>query len=321
MTVDYEIHWMTDTGSPLKVWTPDNFTSLQLAYGDLAIGGLMLTMPRGTLSPNDFAADQLLEVYRIIDGVKKLEGERSWRIRNRSFYEGNQQEMLQLTAYDHIYTLDNAIIAYYANSTYTAKAAEADDMMKELVYENLGAGCVEYDSTTATDTPRIMAGLTIQGDNTLAPSINKKFAWERLKTNLDEICLDIRQQGYWLGYDMVRTARGTVEFRTYYGQRGNDYTGTNRKVLSTDFDNLINPVLAFNAEYERNYAYVTGAGLEDDREIVEVSDTDRINTSRWNRREMQVYAAYLGEDTATDYLTLTGQRSIIPISTKNIIDG
>jgi hypothetical protein len=208
MTVDYEIHWMTDTGSPLKVWRPDDFTSLQLAYGDLVIGGLQLIMPRGTLTPNDFALDQLLEVYRIVDGVKKLEGERSWRIRNPLFYEGNQQEMVQLTAYDHIYTLDNAIIAYYANSSFTAKSDYADDMMKEMVYENLGAGCKLYSNTATPDTARMLEGLTIQGDNTLAPSISKKFAWEKLKPNLDEICNDVRQRGHWLGYDMGTNRKG-----------------------------------------------------------------------------------------------------------------
>ena len=76
MTIDYEIHWMTDTGSPLKVWRPDDFTQLKLTYGDMVIGGLVLTMPKGNLTPNDFATDQLLEVYRIVDGRKKLEGER-----------------------------------------------------------------------------------------------------------------------------------------------------------------------------------------------------------------------------------------------------
>jgi hypothetical protein len=321
MTVDYEIHWMTDTGSPLKVWRPDDFTSLQLAYGDLVIGGLQLIMPRGTLTPNDFALDQLLEVYRIVDGVKKLEGERSWRIRNPLFYEGNQQEMVQLTAYDHIYTLDNAIIAYYANSSFTAKSDYADDMMKEMVYENLGAGCKLYSNTATPDTARMLEGLTIQGDNTLAPSISKKFAWEKLKPNLDEICNDVRQRGHWLGYDMVRTARGTVEFRTYYGQRGNDYTGSNRKIVSTEFNNLINPMLSFNAENERNYAYVTGTGVENDRKIVEVSDANRINTSRWNRRETQVYAAYLGADTTTDYLTSQGNAELYERRPKTSLTG
>lgn len=310
MTIDYEIHWMTDAGSPLKVWRPDDFSVLQLAYGDQVIGGLVLTMPRNGLTPNQFTTDQLLEVYRIIDGVKKLEGERSWRIRGRSFYESNDQEIIQITAYDHIYTLDNAIIAYFANSSYTAKTDNADDMMKEMVYENLGGGCVLYNSVTTPDTSRMLSGLTIAGDDSLAPSINKKFAWERLKPNLDEICNDVRQQGYWLGYDMVRTARGTVEFRTYYGQRGNDYTGSNRKIVSTDFKNLINPVLSFNAENERNYAYVAGAGLESDREIVVVSDTDRINSSRWNRREVKIDAAYLGTNTTTDYLTSQGNAAL-----------
>lgn len=330
MTIDYEIHWMTDAGSPLGVFTPDDFTQLKLAYGDMVIGGLVLTMPRKirqntnspkTLSPNDFTSDQLLEVYRIVDGRKKLEGERSWRIRNRSFYERNQQDMITLTAHDHIYTLDNAIIAYYADSSYTAKTAEADNMMKELVYENLGAGCVKYNSTTTPDTARILTGLTIAANDTLAPSISKKFAWEKLKVNLDEICLDVRQQGYWLGYDMVRTARGAVEFRTYYGQRGSDLTGSNRKVLSTEFNNLVNPVLAFDAENERNYGYITGTGIKDDREIVEVSDTGRINESRWNRREMQVFGAYLGYDATTDYLTSQGNAALYKYRPKTSLTG
>lgn len=321
MTIDYEIHWMTDAGNPLKVWRPDDFTAMKLTYGDMVIGGLVLSMPKGDLSPNDFATDQLLEVYRIVDGRKKLEGERSWRIRNRSFYERNNEKMVTLTAYDHIYTLDNAIIAYYADSAYASKTAEADDMMKEMVYENLGAGCKLYSNTATTDTARIMAGLTVAGDDTLAPSISKKFAWEKLKPNLDEICNDVRQQGYWLGYDMVRTARGAVEFRTYYGQRGSDLTGSNRRVLSTEFNNMVNPVLSFDAENERNYAYVTGTGLESDRKIVIASDTDRINDSRWNRREMQVMASYLGTGTTDAYLTSQGNAALYKYRPKTSLTG
>jgi len=321
MTIDYEIHWMTDAGVPLKVWRPDDFTAMKITYGDMVIGGLVLSMPKGDLSPNDFATDQLLEVYRIVDGRKKLEGERSWRIRNRSFYERNNEKMVTLTAYDHIYTLDNAIIAYYANSAYTSKSMEADDMMKEMVRENLGRDCKLYSNTATTDTARIMAGLTVAEDDTLAPSISKKFAWEKLKTNLDEICNDVRQQGYWLGYDMVRTARGAVEFRTYYGQRGSDLTGSNRRVLSTEFNNMVNPVLSFDAENERNYAYVTGTGLESDRKIVIASDTDRINDSRWNRREMQVMASYLGTGTTDAYLTSQGNAALYKYRPKTSLTG
>lgn len=310
--ISYEIYWMTDDGTPLGVFTERDITSLELAYGDQAIGALELSMPRKGRSPTVFEKDQILEVYRIVDGVKTLEGQRSWRIRKRQFGEDeNGRETIYLTAYDWIYTLDNSIIAYYADSAFAKKTDYADDMIKAIVYENMGAGCKLYTDGSTADTARILSNLTIQADASLAPSISKKFAWEKIKPNLDEICNDSRQQGTWLGYDIVRTGRALFELRTYTGQRGIDFTtGSNRKVISKEFRNLINPMLSFDDENERNYAYVAGAGLEAERTITVVSDTERINQSIWNRREMVVNAAYLGDDTTIDYLTSQGNAAL-----------
>ena len=84
---------------------------------------------------------------------------------------------------------------------------------------------------------------------------------------------------------------------------------------------MVNPVLSFDAENERNYAYVTGTGLKSDRKIVIASDTDRINDSRWNRREMQVMASYLGTGTTDAYLTSQGNAALYKYRPKTSLTG
>ena len=320
--IDYEIIRYTSAGVPIDNFTLSEISTFSLAYGDMTVEALVLQMPRAGRSPNDFEKDQILEVYRIVNGVKYLEGERAWFIRRRDFFENEQGlESILLTCYDANYLLDSRIIAYYANSAYADKADYSDDMLKALVYENVGAGCVVYNSVSDIDTSRILSGLTVQGDFSLAPSITKQFAWEKLKPNLDEICGQSREAGTYLTYDMVRTGRATFEFRTYTGQRGNDYTGTNRKVVSKDFGNLINPVLTFDDENERNYGYVTGTGIEAARTIEIVSDTDRINASPWNRRELQVYAAYLSADSTSAHLAAQGNAALYEFRPKIQLTG
>lgn len=98
-------------------------------------------------------------------------------------------------------------------------------------------------------------------------------------------------------------------------------TGSNRRVLSTDFNNLVNPSLSFDAENERNYGYVTGTGLTSDRQVVIVSDSDRINNSRWNRRELQVMASYLGAGTTDAYLTSQGNAALYKYRPKTSLTG
>jgi len=88
-----------------------------------------------------------------------------------------------------------------------------------------------------------------------------------------------------------------------------------------DFGNLINPVLTFDDENERNYGYVTGTGIETARTIEIVSDTDRINASPWNRREMQVYAAYLSSDSTSAHLAAQGNAALYEFRPKIQLTG
>ena len=137
--IDYEIIRYTSAGVPIDNFTLSEISTFSLAYGDMTVGALVLQMPRAGRSPNDFEKDQILEVYRIVNGVKYLEGERAWFIRRRDFFENEQGlESILLTCYDANYLLDSRIIAYYANSAYADKTDQADDMLKDLVNENLG---------------------------------------------------------------------------------------------------------------------------------------------------------------------------------------
>ena len=50
---------------------------------------------------------------------------------------------------------------------------------------------------------------------------------------------------------------------------------------------MIDPSLEYDYTEEENYIYATGKGEEADREVVQVSDSDRYSVSQWARIEGQ----------------------------------
>jgi len=200
----------------------------------------------------------------------------------RTYVEGEYRLMLSGPDYNEI--LDRRIVAYPANSAEAKKSDYADDMMKELVYENLGAG--------ATDTDRdYSAYLSIQSDLSAGTSARKGCAWAGLFPTLREI------------YENSQTAADTatffgvvplgegyaMEFRTKAAQWGQDHRHPNgvdgAVVFSINRGNMDDVVQSYESDTEATYIYGLGEGQRENRIQLYASDATRIANSVINRRE------------------------------------
>ena len=192
--------------------------------------------------------------------------------------------------YDGSYLLTSRIVNYYAGSTYSDKSGYADDIMKAIVRENLGA--------SSTDTSRDLSSYNfiVSGDISNGASISRAFSYDNVMSALQSIAESSRQAGtdLYFSVDPVPTDGGNIGWRfiTKIGQLGQDrrigYTD-NAVVFSDQNGRISEPDYQIDYAAEATYAVGGGAGIGIDRDIQTATGT-RIGRSPWSRREIFVDA-------------------------------
>lgn len=251
---------------------------------------------------DDFVEIWRSDIYSGLNWYRELLGMHRTSV-HHIFDNGNTQySSYGRTAND---MLNRRIIAYRTGSGYADKSGPAEEVMKEFVYENAGAG--------ATSPPRLLdgviSGLTVQGTGTGGDTWSGGRAGENLFALLQNIA-----ESTGVDFLLVPTGYGTWEFRTYPNQLGTDRTydpqaqgnvtpGRAPVVFSVQRANMSDPVLSYNRTEEVNTVFVWGPGEEEDRlvEIVE-DDVSAIETSPWNQMEMSVSAN--GQETSDELIAL-----------------
>lgn len=273
----------------------NDFTRLEYGTRENEIGVMTLTLP-AEMFPGVPEKDNILEIYRQVGAsAPYLELDTAWLIKKWKYNKVGQSDVLTVDAHQAICIVDNPIVAYAADTTETSKTNQADDMMKEVIDENMGAG--------ATDAARdISAVMTIQVDLTLAPSITKAFSWRKVLRTLQEIAKTSFEEGTYLVFDVVRIGAGLFEFQTFIDHRGVDRGVGSASPLTVSTQNglLSNPELIYDYSEERSYVYIGGRGEGIDRNIVEVSDAARIGLSLLGRRELFIDYRNSDLDTTLD---------------------
>jgi len=221
------------------------------------------------------------------------------------------QEYIRLIADDANWLLDTAIVIAPAGDAKADKTAVPDNMMKAIVREQLG-------SLAAADRQKLNVAPDL---GAAGSSITKAFAYRNVLDVLQEICDTARQKNdIWLGFDVVRTAPGVFEFRTYTGQRGQNhgrYSGDARMV-GKNYGNLSGAKFGTYHTNERNYIVVGGSGEGWEREIVYRWDYTRWHASKWNRRE---YFKDSRDDTTTAYLEADGDAALEEYRPRQVLTG
>jgi len=270
----------------------DRVIRLQTTLTANAVGVAQVTLP-ASFPLTYIQEDSCLEIWRQVPGGQKyLEGETIWLIRDwDQVLTERGEELVVATAYTANEELDRPMVDYAAGTAYASKTDYIDDMMKALVRENLGS--------LATDGDRDFSDwLTVEGDASAGPSTSKKFAWRNVMAVLRELAQEADDQGSPVFFDVAHVpGQQASEFRTYIGQRGVDHssTGAEPVILSPRNGTLSDVRRAYVSSVERNAVVVGGPGQGDDRQIVRQEESERLNISPINRRELFIDAR--GSDT------------------------
>jgi hypothetical protein len=149
--------------------------------------------------------------------------------------------------------------------------------MKVIVNRHLGSG-TSGTRRKLSVAPELSAG----GDQ-----ITKAFAYRNVLNVVTDIAEQAKEAGVNLYFDVVRTAPGTFEFRTYTGQRGQDHgrSSGDPRLVGKQYGNLSQATFGTYHADERNVVLVAGQGEEAARTLVTRTNTSRMNASKWNRRE------------------------------------
>jgi hypothetical protein len=177
--------------------------------------------------------------------------------------------------------ISRRIVAYAAGTAYADKTDQADDMLKALAYENLGAG--------ATDTTRTQSGFTDAADLAAGVSVTKAFAWRNMLRVFNDITAASATGGtdvyWWVDYDPETQATLLQTKTGYPGQDRTEGSTNSPAIFGVEWGNLSAPSLELDYTEEITHAYAGGQGEGSDRVTGTASDTTRSGRSIFGRRE------------------------------------
>jgi hypothetical protein len=253
----YEVVLSNFNGERLA--TIDTFVSLQYSKVANDLGSFALALP-SDFDVNLLDKDKLISIWR-----RPLGGEQALDFRGlilqifeREESTGSYNPVAYGTSLNHL--LKRRIVAYAAQTVYTDKTGAADDLMKAIVRENMGALTV--------DTQRAYnAGFfSVQINRSEGVVTTRAFSYKNVLTLLREVAQTSRTDGVEMFFDIAPVTDTTFEFRTYRVQPGADLRG--QLVFSRDFGNL--GWAQYNRDWKDfgNFAYCMGTGDGLSREVI-----------------------------------------------------
>jgi hypothetical protein len=272
----YSIYLSDHTGMAFRENITGQVISVDATRVVNGVGSCVLTMSSDLLPESFFARDARVAIYRALPGrVPMLLFNTVYLLRKYSNkYEGAGR-IRTLQCYDINTLLSRRRIAYYATSAQAKKASIAiDDLMKEFVNENMGA--------SATDvTRRLNSYISITGDLSAAPVIDKAASWRPLLQLLQELAQESAQLGTYLAFDLYAQDERTFAFSTFTGQRGYDrrYGTSNQFVLSIQRGNFDNVRVDIDWSNEITRVYAGAQGVDTERNVQSATDIARAGAS------------------------------------------
>ena len=253
----YRLQPYTLTGAPLAQIV--GYTGLRVAYGERN-PGVCIVQTNSERAAQDWPPFTMLEVYRTVEGITYLEGDRIWYLLDQEdYYDESGQRGQRLYFYDMNTILAHRYVLYAAGSEQADKTDQCDDMLKEIIRDNLGR-----DVTVAA---REVAGLLVAANLSACASVSKAFAWRNCLEVMREICqqsLEDTTTPLYLTWDFVRDGIGTQTFHTYTGQRGTNRGQTSGQRLGLTWENggLKSPSLIYARYGSANHVTAGGQGEE-----------------------------------------------------------
>lgn len=305
----YEAVWYTHEG--VRKGVIQAFNGLEYVKTQNAIGSLVITMPRGLMQYDQFSVGDIFEVWREKNSVLELQNETAYFLQDWEFRADSEGgEYITLIASDANWLLDTAIVAAFSGSEDAEMTGIPDDLMKAIVSKQLGSTATAW-RTKITEAPDLGAG---------GASISKAFAYRNVLTVIQELAELANEGGVWVGFDVVRTAPGAFEFRTYTGQRGQNHgrLSGDPRLVGKQYGNLSEATFGTYHADERNWVMVAGQGEEDERVLVYRENIQRRDASKWNRRE---YFKDSRDETVTANLEADGDAALDEFKPRQVLTG
>lgn len=287
----YEVRIADPFGVPLAVVrnfvdNPDGGGSaLDYALSVGGVGVLSLTLP-ATFDASLLRLDGRIGVWRGVGGrAPALDGQAVFLIRRWDY----TAETTTVTAYHATSLLQRRIVAYYAGTAYSAKAAAAaDNQIKAFVRENLGASISAANRIGAETQADLSAYLAVQADLGDGASLAAQDAYANLYDLVRDLADTSTEDGTYLTAEIVAPTESTLELRTYTGLRGVDHrAGTgNPVILSPEAGSLANARFTIDRSQEATVVIAAGSGEGTARTTATAIDTLRMGDSPLNRIEV-----------------------------------
>ena len=286
--INYELWYADALGNRIEPITHINIPEYVKTVGGLGFLNVAIPFDRSKTYAGQ-NPDRRIHLYRQpINGALELELIcfcRRFRYATNSVGLTSQS----ISGFDQSELLARRIVAYYANETQTTKTAEADDMMKEVVDENMGSSsATDYDGNAVTGRDITSDGFSIAGDLTDGPSLTKSFAWRNVLSVLQSLQASSKALGTEVYFGIVPNSPTSLIFETKTGQWGADRSitsGINPIVFSLEWGNLVNPSMEFDYTQEASLVYAGGTGKGSNRVIQEDENTESTGLSPFSRRE------------------------------------
>lgn len=290
--IEHQLHLRSPVGDPLTVIFDGQYAGLSYAFKDVEPGVLELTLP-ASFDLNLLKIDGQVEIYRQYGFTgMHLEGDTAFFIRKigRPTFE-NGVKVRQITAYTALDLMKRRVIPYVAGSSYAEKVdIPWDDMLREIVYENYGPGASYAGASYGDDPARNLEPWLVVEPNLhygVSFPTTHSFPWRIVLNSLQDIVDEVRSNGVYCTFDVVRTGPAEFEFRVFLGPRGVDHSADSAQpvIVSEERYNLAQPNLEDDWQEEKNFIYAAGQGQEESRVVRTAQDDARIGISPFNRQE------------------------------------
>lgn len=260
----------------------DYVTELSYTRINNDIAPAELKLPASKFDWNSNRLDNIIEIIRWgrLDYLGFL---RNWTYQ----IEGGIPYWL-LSCVSPIELLSRRHVASYTGAAGADITDEADDMLKTIVYNEMGAGASASRNLTS-----VGGGFTIQQNNSEAPSISKQFAHKNLLDICKEIAAASSQAGTPLYFDIrpiptsVTNGAFGFQFFTKINQLSNDRTEDSSApiFIGSDWGNMEDCNIEYDYLDEINSVTAKGRGSGASEQTIPVTSTERAEKSIWNLRE------------------------------------
>ena len=281
-----------------RIADASNFLTLEYSRVVNNVSTLKLTLPGDFNTQYLIIPDGRIEVWRKLDGGREyLDTNTIWLIKKidqKIDGSGLQTIVVEADTPLSILREPGRYVAYFAGqSGSTYAAAPADDQIKQVARDNIGA--------TAGATRNLSAYITIDPNLSLGVSVAKSFAWRDCLKVMQEFADASTTSGTYVAFDIEADTPTTLVFRTFTGQRGVDHrypSGINPVLISPEMGNLGETLLSVDYRNEITFVGAGGKGDGTNRLLATAQDTARQGVSPFGLRE------YFKD--ATQYTSTTG---------------